>query len=183
MPKPPYGVATWIPAVERWKREEKPQMQREFEAMIREMQGQVSDAELQRMRQNFEQVLAGTEQALRAAAARAPLADSLRSSAVNTNSAELDRLRAWLNRLDTAGRSAPACLAVDRPLDLGPCRENNRLVRINPDYYDAHASRAAVQLLMVSSPLHVQERPAHSVLRRQMYESLDRAALQAVLMQ
>lgn len=171
-----------IPDLERWKRVEKPQMEREFEAMMREMQGQVSDAELRQMRQNFEQVLAGTERTLRATTARAPLADSLRQSAANTSNAELDRLRSRLNGLDAAGRAAPACMAVDRPLDLGPCQENNRLVRVNPDYYDAGASRAAVQLLVVSSPLHVYERPAHSTLRRQMYETLDRAALQAVLM-
>src|SRR5690606_36029173 len=66
-----------IPDLERWRREEKPKMEREFQEMLREMAPHVSKEELERMRLNFQQTLVSTEEALRGAASMRPLADSL----------------------------------------------------------------------------------------------------------
>ena len=158
-------------------------MQREFEANLREMQDLVSAEELQRMRQNFDQFLASTEETLRAMAGTRPLGDSLRSSALHTTQQELDRLQAILQGLDASGRAAPACLDLEQPLELGTCTDMNRLVRANPRYFDAAASRGAIQLLVVRAPLHVAEDPRHTELRTRMLDLLDRTGLQALLAQ
>jgi hypothetical protein len=95
-------------------------------------------------------------------------------------------LRARLDALSPAQRSAPACFSgndlIATTVACAGGSDERPYVRLNRQYFDA-ALPVAVQLIIVSSPQEIRgkENPRHFALRSHLFETLDYKALAELL--
>ena len=170
--------------VERWLREDRPRMVAEHQEMLRRMEKSAPKEQIEKMRQQFADHLARTEAGLRQLEARQPDAAAYKATAMGTAGSELDALRAALAALSPAERSAPACADINSwPTMLGACNDYNRYMALNPRYFDPSVPKSAVQLIVVRTQdgTSNKENRSHADVRSRIFETLDYAALEAVL--
>ena len=177
----------------------------EVEARIRESEKAYDDqiAELEKagmkdaaaeMRAHREERLgamaAGFRMGQQAQAETAALEPAARAKHVQQGRERIAAARAFRDALPAEARRAPACIALDtdakkNPAWLVPCsrRWSSPVVRPNPKFIDPSLPPERIQVVLVTTQgaRHGMESKPGFELRRRIYETLDYAALMAVV--
>jgi hypothetical protein len=173
-------------SVERWLREDKPKIEKGQRDLLEMLAPQLTAQEIEAKRAEFREVLEKMEEGMRVYAAQSVASAGGLEKPIAEMQESLRKVRHALASLPPEALASQACLTLHTDEAVAPqvsCEPRERLVGLNPRFYERSLSNGAVQLLLVRTyhGRHGNQGDKTYDNRMRIFDSVDLEALARVL--